>query len=171
LAKEPGTSSGSSPGAPGSPGARAAICRWQAAQILSPALYDADLAPYGAAGELLGRNRWGSERWVVHGGGDRSREGKSGAAAAPPRPRVLERARPVYPRFLAAEQLRDAVVLSGVVDAAGGLRQPEVRSPGASPNLDAAALDALCSFRFQPAVVGGAPAASFYSVTIEFSPN
>ncbi len=158
--------------APASVGAApAAICRWQAAEVLSPALYDADLGPYGAAGALLDRNRWGSERWVVHGGGDRRREREGRAAAPPLRPRVVEHARPAYPRFLKAQRLLDAVVVSGVVDAAGGLRQPEVRSPGASPNLDAAALDALCGFRFQPAIQGGAPVNSFYSVTIEFSPE
>ncbi len=168
-----GNTAGKATGAPSRPAGAAAVCRWQAAQVLSPALYDASLAPYGAAGGLLDPNRWGSERWVIHGGADRRRAAQGGvAAAAPPlRPRVVERARPVYPRFLKPRRLLDAVVVSGVVDAQGALRQPEVRSPGASPNLDAAALDALCGFRFQPAVVGGAPVASFYSVTLEFSPN
>ncbi len=150
---------------------RAAVCRWQAAQVLSPALYDADLAPYGAAGALLDRNRWGSERWVVHGGVDRHREGKAGAAAAPPRPRVVARQRPAYPRWLRARRLADAVLLSGVVDERGGLRQPDLRAASASPSLDAAALDALCGFRFEPAREGGAPVASFYSVTMSFSPE
>jgi TonB family protein len=149
----------------------AAVCRWQAAQVLSPALYDADLSPYGAAGALLDRNRWGSERWVVHGGVDRGREGKAGAAAAPPRPRVVSRTRPAYPRFLRARRLADAVLLSGVVDEQGGLRQPDLRAASASPSLDAAALDALCGFRFEPARAGGAAVASFYSVTMSFSPE
>lgn len=152
-------------------GERAAVCRWQAAEVLSPALYDADLSPYGAAGALLDRNRWGSERWVVHGGVDRSREGKTGPAAAPPRPRVVWRERPVYPRFLRARRISDAVLLSGVVDEEGGLRQPDLRAASTSPNLDAAALDALCGFRFEPARAGGAPVASFYSVTMSFSPE
>jgi TonB family protein len=149
----------------------AAVCRWQAAEILSPALYDAGFAVYGAAGGLLDRNRWGSERWVVHGGADRRREGKSGAAAAPPRPRVLARAQPVYPRCLKARKLSDVAVLAGVVDAEGWLRQPELRIASTSPNLDASALDALCGFRFQPALRAGAPVPSFYSVTMEFSPE
>jgi hypothetical protein len=149
----------------------AAVCRWQAAEVLSPALYDAGFTAYGAAGELLDRNRWGSERWVVHGGEDRSREGKSGAAAARPRPRVLARAQPVYPKYLRARKLADVAVLAGVVDAQGWLRQPELRAASASPNLDASALDALCGFRFQPALRAGAPVPSFYSVTMEFSPE
>jgi len=149
----------------------AAVCRWQAAEVLSPALYDAGFGAYGAAGGLLDRNRWGSERWVVHGGDDRSREGKSGAAAATPRPRVLARAQPVYPRCLRARKLSDVAVLAGVVDAEGRLRQPELRVASSSPNLDASALDALCGFRFQPALRAGAPVPSFYSVTMEFSPE
>jgi len=157
---------------PGQPDrARAAVCRWQAAQVLSPALYDADLSPYGAAGALLDRNRWGSERWVVHGGVDRGREAKAGPAAAPPRPSVVSRERPAYPRFLRARRLADAVLLSGVVDEEGGLRQPDPRAASASPSLDAAALDALCGFRFEPARAGGAPVASFYSVTMSFAPE
>jgi hypothetical protein len=36
-----------------------AVCRWQAAQHLDPNLFNADLSPYGTAGALLEKNRWG----------------------------------------------------------------------------------------------------------------
>jgi protein TonB len=83
----------------------------------------------------------------------------------------VARAQPVYPRCLRPKRLADVVVLAGVVDAEGGLRQPEIRAASASPNLDAAALDALCDFRFEPATRGGTPVPSFYSVTMEFTPE
>jgi len=148
---------------------RPAVCRWQAAQALSPALYDAGLTPYGAAGELLDRNRWGYERWVVHGAGRSA--ATRGAAPPPRRPRVLARVAPAYPRYLKARGTVDSVVLAGIVDAQGGLRQPELRAASATPNLDASALDALCAFRFQPANRGDGPVPSQYSVTMAFSPE
>ena len=146
------------------------ICRWQAAQHLMPSLYDADLSLYGEAGELLDQNRWVGVAPVV--------APVDGASA----PVVKKRKGPLPIRSTRA--FLGGVPLQVVVAENGGVRQPTVLSKhimvgkgsqvppigGPSPRLLAAsALDSVCSWRFQPALLNGAPVAVSQTVTVTFN--
>jgi hypothetical protein len=158
--------------------ANAAICRWQAAQHLDGRLYDADLTPYGAAGQLLDRNRWGmapAASWI---------EGLQ-------KPEAGRRVPLAYPST--REVLQGVVVLAGVVDEAGAFRQPVIihlasTSRGADhglasdgslmdstgarnlPRLVAiSALDSICDWSFKPATVDGKAIAVQAAIPVGFN--
>lgn len=147
-----------------------AICRWQAAQHLMPSLYDADLSLYGEAGALLDRNRWVGVAPVA--------DPADGASA----PIVKKRKAPLPIRSTRA--FLGGVPLQIVVAESGGVRQPTVLSKhimmgkgsslppigGPSPRLLAAsALDSVCSWRFQPALLNGTPVAVSQTVAVTFN--
>ncbi|HEX9945863.1 MAG TPA: energy transducer TonB [Thermoanaerobaculia bacterium] len=157
----------------------AAICRWQAAQHLEERLYDADLSPYGIAGEILGRHRWGVAR------AERS-------SAEVREPEAAKRTSFPYPAPARRAGVRGVVVVAGVVDEQGALHQPvivrllshagiveEAFETAASltdlsgarslPRLVAvSALNSLCDWRFQPATAGGRPVAYQELLAIPF---
>jgi outer membrane biosynthesis protein TonB len=155
----------------------AAICRWQAAQHLDERLYDADLSPYGTAGRLLDANRWGAARVEL----------VSGRILQP----VMTR-RPAlsYPDKLRKKALQGIVVLTGIVDERGALRQPtvvrmysitgeemgEIESATFAEPLNPRklmavnALDSFCDWHFRPATLnGGAPVAFQEIFAVPFS--
>jgi TonB family protein len=145
-----------------------AICQWQGAQALVPALYHVDLSPYGEAGALLESHRWGRRSTEVS---DRDSE----AGTPPPgteviRPKLLDK--PVQPQYTEAAKRtyrRGSVILSMIIDKTGALRDPWVpQSIEDSKGLEAAALDAVCHWRFEPATFGGRPVAVFYTLTVNF---
>lgn len=160
-----------------------AICHWQAAQHLEPKLYHADLAAYGAAGELLEAHRWGVA----------VTDGNSAGAGKPPQP--VKTPSPTLP-FPVAD-LHAKFELAGIIDSGGHVRQPvliaarqesrnsDVHPPGRitmhsellhriqmAPVARMAAISALesvCSWRFEPARIGGEPrmAASLWTVSVD----
>jgi len=158
--------------------ADAAVCRWQAAQHLDGRLYDVDLTPYGAAGELLDRNRWGLAQ---------AASGSEGLQ----KPELVRRAPLAYPST--REVLQGMVVLGGVVDESGAFRQPVIvhldsTSRGAEdalasegpltdstgarnlPRLVAiSALDSICDWHFRPATVGGKAVAVQAALPVAFN--
>jgi TonB family protein len=145
-----------------------AICQWQGAQALVPALFHVDLSPYGEAGALLESHRWG---WRSAGAFDRP----SDIETPPPgteviRPKLL--AKPVQPQYTEAAKRtgrRGSVILSMVIDETGALRNPWVPQwIEDSKGLEAAAIDAVCHWRFQPATFGSRPVAVLYTLTVSF---
>lgn len=145
-----------------------AVCLWQGAQALAPALFHVDLSAYGEAGELLETYRWGRRTAEV--------ATRDPADAPPPadgelsRPKLLER--PAHPQYTAAARqagTRGSILLSMVIDESGALRDPwVVRGLRDSWGLEASALDAVCRWRFQPAMRGSRPVAIQYSLTVDF---
>jgi len=157
----------------------AAICRWQAAQHLDERLYDADLAAYGAAGELLDRNRWGVARAASRSEGMQV-------------PEVAKKAPFPYPSKM-REMLQGTVMLAGIVDASGAVHQPVIvqifsnirgaedafrpvstLTDGSGARdvtrlVAISALDALCDWRFRPATLDGKAVAYQGAIPVGFN--
>jgi hypothetical protein len=87
-----------------------AVCRWQAAQFLSPSLGNLDLSPYGAAGKLLAANRSADEAPAKSTGAVKIE--KQSKIGIPPASRMMT--------------MRGTVSLSATVGPDGGIRQPRL---------------------------------------------
>ena len=143
---------------------QAAVCRWQAAQHLDERLYGMDLTPYGAAGVLLERYRWGMT------GAATTTEGREAQ---------VTKGRPVAGGGLPA-RAQGVALLVATVDEQGGLHRPLIlgKRPFQTANESAAAfrytagpldaewlgalvaLDAVCDWTFEPAQAAGRPLSS-----------
>ncbi len=135
----------------------AAVCRWQAAQSLEPLLFHADLSAYGAPGEVLEQKRWGADNDGVVPKG------------APTPPVVRTRTPPLYPQLLQARGVEERVEVEVVLDATGAVREPMIiGGRSVSQNLNASALDTLCDWRFEPAMLAGQPVPVLYHLTINY---
>lgn len=151
-----------------------AICRWQAAQHVDERLYGADVLPYGTAGALLDRHRWGS--------------GRTSFATTEVGP-VLKKGGPVrVPKSWMWSQLRGVVLLAAAIDEHGGLHQPVIVGMRGDTGADSplmeftyapeplgfarigavAALDALCDWTFEPARAGSQPVSSELVMAVAF---
>jgi hypothetical protein len=140
------------------------ICRWQAAQILDPRFYDADLKPYGAAGDLLAANRWSEARIPESGEGTASTSGKSHRPAIR-KPEKIFAPPPVIPQFLRQSPVPENIVAESMIGVDG--RVSHVSLNGASSiYLAAMAFDTICDWRFKPATLEGKPFAVYYTLTI-----
>jgi hypothetical protein len=139
---------------------RRAACLWEAAQGEDPTFYDFDLAPLGKAGERLTPHRYGEARaqpMPSPGPGERME-----------RPVVLpETRRHPRERFPATSYSANRVFIEAIVDADGAVREPVLfdRRDGMR-GLDLEALDAVCSWRFQPATIAGRPVQVLYVLTM-----
>jgi hypothetical protein len=149
-----------------------AICHWQAAQHLDERLYDADLTPYGTAGEILGSHRWGAAR----------AESRGEIVKSDPRFPFT------YPAKTRRLNLKGMIVLTGVIDEQGALHQPaivrvlgdhptdreEFESSTAAVPMDSrrllaiSILDSFCDRSFEPAVAGGKPVAYQEMIAVPF---
>jgi len=141
-----------------------AVCRWQAAQVVDPGIYHADLSAYGAAGALLARNRWGAALPALTDRESGLREpslGKHTVSASLPWQRVAG----------------NGVLVAGVIDERGAFRQPvalltTMRSAAATREaLEASALGGLCGWTFHPATADGRPVAVTQTLNYRFEPN
>jgi hypothetical protein len=138
-----------------------AVCRWQAAQFVDPALRVVDLSAYGPAGRLLDGNR-------------RAERPFTGTRKA----RLAKETAPEYPRSALQAYPKGKIVLGATIGPEGAVRQPVVvrmeaggdtllsgsdaqtdLSPGrpsrseiafAPKRLAYSALDALCDSRLRP---------------------
>jgi hypothetical protein len=152
-----------------------AICHWQAAQHLDPSLYQADLAAYGAAGDLLDANRWGT---VLDDSDPIARREPPSLVKST---RVTLRVRaPVSERFL----------MAGMIDTKGRVRQPvlwsaqeltpfqgpavphdmlTVRESPLERMVAMSALESICSWQFEPTRIDHQPltAASVWTVGVD----
>jgi TonB family protein len=140
-----------------------AICRWQAAQTLEPRLYGADLSAYGAAGTLLEGHPWG-ERY----GGTKTIAKKGEPGESVQKPEILKRRPPRYPEYARSQGAQGSVVVQSVLTKTGVPRNLILLTPDALPGLEANALDALCDWRFKPAIYQGEPVPVYYSLTVHF---
>jgi hypothetical protein len=147
-----------------------AICHWQAAQSLEPALFHAGLADYGAAGALLDAHRWRRP----------DRKTAEPAAAPPPSgaptvntPEIVDRIQPIFPTIGRAKGAQGTVALETELNTAGRIRFPFYRPPQnpatAAMNFAASALDAVCHWKFKPATFQGQPVAVYYGLTVSFA--
>jgi TonB family protein len=140
-----------------------AICRWQAAQTLEPGLYGVDLSAYGAAGKLLAEHPWGEFLGAI-----KSVSLPVGSPDSVGSPQIVEMRRPRYPEAARSYKAAGAVLVDAVITTSGAPRNPLLLTQNLLPSLEASALDALCDWRFKPALYHGAPVPVRYSTTTEF---
>jgi D-alanyl-D-alanine endopeptidase (penicillin-binding protein 7) len=84
------------------------------------------------------------------------------------RPVVVQQTPPVYPEDARKRGAEGMVVVNSVVDEQGRVKDLEVERSSGHPDLDQSALDAVATWRFQPATLDGEPVAVFYTLTINF---
>lgn len=89
------------------------------------------------------------------------------AATLPPQ--VVTQTPPEYPQQAARRGVRGIVILRGVVDDQGVVRQTRILR--SVPMLDDAAASAVCKWRFTPAQFQWSPIAVAMTVTVEFPPR
>ncbi len=86
-------------------------------------------------------------------------------------PRVSYRVLPEYPVSALEQGLQGTAVLSIYVGLSGAAEKVEVKSSSGVVELDASAVSAVSEWKFNPAVQGGAPLASWFEVPIKFVLN
>lgn len=145
------------------------ICRWQAAQALEPRLYHADLSAYGAPGALLEHNRWGRQTAEPDVQRVTSPTGPKGAPGDT-WPEIVTQTKPQYTEIARRSGVQGAFVLATIIDQRGVVQDPVVVSgPAVDPKgLDAASLEAICGWRFKPAMLAGRPVRVYYVLTINY---
>lgn len=82
-------------------------------------------------------------------------------------PKLAYRVEPEYPSIAVAAQMEGTVILEATVDETGEVRDAKVlRSRGI---LDAAALEAVQQWRYEPLMLNGTPTPFVLTVTVSFS--
>jgi hypothetical protein len=140
---------------------RRAACLFEAAQGEDPAFYHVDLSSFGEAGRRLEPHRFGEARSAPL--------EESSAAARIDRPRVRRETRRVpRERFPGGSYGASRVSIEAIVDAEGSVRDPILfDGREGMRGLDLDSLDAVCSWRFEPAKIGGKPIALLYVLSLD----
>jgi TonB family protein len=145
----------------------AAICRYQAAQTMEPRLFGADLSSFGRPGALLMRHPWASPMHPWRKAFPLGAATPTPAGVAIP-PKILDRKPPRFPSYARQLLLQGRLEISSIITAAGALRDLTLWTPAVSAGFDAAALDAVCDWRFEPATLAGKPVVVYYSLTVNY---
>jgi protein TonB len=82
-------------------------------------------------------------------------------------PEVLTRAAPVYPEAARKARIEGTVVVRGLVDRDGRVR--DVRVTKSIPGLDQAAEDCVRQWTFKPAMAKGSPVAVWVAIPVKFT--
>jgi Gram-negative bacterial TonB protein C-terminal len=138
-----------------------ALWDWFAARALDPELTDASLARSGREGQALVA--------AIASLPERS-ELKATGAANLSRARKVSGEAPDYPAALWRICPGGDVLVEGFLDEQGRLHRPVVTS-SPDPLLSLASLEALRSWRFEPAEIDGKPVKVFHTVTASFKPS
>ena len=139
--------------------ARDAAWDWHMAITLEPDYEGMDLTRYGAGGEALLRALGVA---AVQEAADPSRE----MELSPPR--KLHAPLPAYPFAKRKVCIEEAVMVLAIVRVDGIAVQPRLLTPD-DPVMGFAAMEALRSWRFEPAKLGGEPVASLFNLTTNFA--
>lgn len=148
----------------------AAAWDWHTAQALDPAIATMDLTPFGAAGEALKglgpipRNEEAEKALEEQKAGN----AKADSEEKVERPKALATKAPKYPGALRAICARGVVQVESIIDKEGRLHSPGLKSPEANPVMALAALDAIRTWRFQPARFKGETVNVYYTLTVSF---
>jgi periplasmic protein TonB len=82
-------------------------------------------------------------------------------------PRLIHRVDPEYPPIAVSAMIEGMVILEATVDSSGAVSETRVlRSHGV---LDAAAIDAVRQWRYEPLMLNGTPMPFVLTVTVSFS--
>jgi len=138
-----------------------AAWHWQVAQNLQPG-FAPDLAAYGDAGAFLAQQAL-RRRDEAPAGMEAVAMADLGPGSTPPRKIAGEK--PVIPAFLASPQAPRWVRLQAVIDTQGQVVEPVVLA-GRSEAMRWAALEAIRTWRFEPARRAGQPVAVFLDILL-----
>ena len=83
------------------------------------------------------------------------------------RPNKLVHIDPVYPGIASVARVEGLVILEATIDGEGNVEN--VRVVRSIPLLDAAALDAVRSWKYEPTIIGGKPVPIQMTVTVKFA--
>ncbi len=81
-------------------------------------------------------------------------------------PRLIQRVEPVYPEIARESRVQGTVILEATTDTYG--RVVAVRVLRSVPLLDAAAVEAVRQWVYEPMVVNGRPRGVVFTVTLRF---
>ena len=84
------------------------------------------------------------------------------------RPVAISKPQPRYTEVARQKRIQGVVILTGIVDAEGNVRNLEVVK-GLPFGLDASALETVQSWKFRPATLGGEPVAVYYHFQVSFA--
>lgn len=90
----------------------------------------------------------------------------SGCAGEPTSPTLKTKVRPVYPEEMRKEQRAGNVMLQAQIDEDGNVADLQVIS--ATPGFEAAALAAVCCWKYAPATLDGKPVSVLFTVKVDF---
>jgi protein TonB len=122
-----------------------------------------DCAPGGTSdGSIVGD---GIDRGSGTETGDPGPPRRAGVDVTPPA--RISGDKPVYPEIARRARIAGAVVVECTIDPSGRVVNATVTR--GVPLLDAAALDAVRTWRYRPTLVGGVPVAVLMTVTVSFS--
>ena len=144
--------------------AEAAAWDFGTAQSLYPDYERVDLKAYGAAGALLDRFRYQNGE-PPDPTGLPPTDGTTERQVKPPR--KVRGNSPEYPLAKAEACVQHAVVVSTIINEQGRTESPGLPA-AADPVLALAALDAVRTWRFEPARVDGKPVAVTFLLTVNF---
>ena len=83
------------------------------------------------------------------------------------RPEKLVHIDPVYPAIATATRVEGLVILEATIDGEGNVGK--LRVLRSIPLLDAAAVDAVKRWKYEPTVIGGTPVSVLMTVTVKFA--
>jgi protein TonB len=82
-------------------------------------------------------------------------------------PRLLDRVAPHYPDSARKEKVTGQVIIQAVIEKDGSVARAFVVRP-VHPDLDAAALEAVRQWQYEPARQNGKPVAVYMTITVDF---
>lgn len=148
----------------------AANWHWHTARALDSSIGEMDLTPFGAAGEALTsarpipRDEEAEKAMAEQKAGGPQKDSKDKVE----RPKLLSSHAPKYPGALRAICARGTVELESIIDTEGRLRYPGLKSSEANPVMALSALEAIRTWRFEPARFRGEPVNVYYTLTVNF---
>lgn len=135
-----------------------AVWYWQLALDLDPQLQELDLTAFGDPASLL----------VQH----RERQGPSEVVRPETGeiqpPKVVKKRKPKFPHGAHYFGVSGDLVVEVVVTSDGKIREPRIVTPLPAATLSFAALEAMKTWRFEPARVGGRPVDMVFNLTVNY---
>lgn len=149
----------------------AAAWDWHAAKALDPSMAEMDLTSFGVAGEALNsltpipRNEEAEQALEkLKKGGSQKDSGETVE-----RPKAISTKTPKYPGALRKTCEQGVVELEMILDKEGRPRSPGLKSSEANPVMALAALEAVRTWRFEPARYKGETVNVYYTLTVSFT--
>ncbi|HEY2291878.1 MAG TPA: energy transducer TonB [Thermoanaerobaculia bacterium] len=147
-----------------------ALCHWNTAQSLDVKLRDADLSAFGAPGELLK-----SHSVKPHAPGQEPLQlpqTEKDPQKAPlkedvQRPRLVSRPSPQYTPEAQKAKVEGTVILEAILEKDGSVSHGRILQDQPK-GLGLSALEALCDWRFKPAMKNGEPVRVYYVLNVNF---